>query len=227
MARKVASSRSRTSTCGSSAASSLPSAGGVIVGGREVSGPLKIVGMAFQNPTLLPWRRALSNVLLPLEVVRPYRQRFRRDRAQHVERALALFRKVGLKDVADRFPWQLSGGMQQRVSLCRALIHQPELLLLDEPFGALDAFTREDLWEILQALWQERSFTVVLVTHDLAEAVYLADTVHVVSSRPGRILFSQHIDLPRPRRAEMRYSAAFGELARELRHHVGRAREGR
>jgi NitT/TauT family transport system ATP-binding protein len=175
-------------------------AGSVAVAGRPVTGPLKIVGMAFQNPTLLPWRTALDNVLLPMEVVEPHRHRFRRDRALHAERARALFAKVGLQEAERRFPWQLSGGMQQRVSLCRALIHEPELMLLDEPFGALDAFTREELWETLQNLWLDRRFTVALVTHDLVESVFLADVVHVVSSRPGRIIYSRRIPLPRPRR---------------------------
>src|SRR5262249_31166998 len=122
----------------------LPSVGAVAVGGAKVTGPLKIVGMAFQNPTLLPWRSSIANVLLPLEIVEPHRGRFRRERPQFEAQARALFAKVGLGGAEARFPWQLSGGMQQRVSLCRALIHDPALLLLDEPFAALDAFTREE-----------------------------------------------------------------------------------
>ena len=200
----------------------FPSAGGVIVDHREVDGPLKIVGMAFQNATLLPWKTTLENVLLPMKIVRPYRQRFRKDRDAFVARAKELFRTVGLRDVEDRYPWQLSGGMQQRVSLCRALIHQPELLLLDEPFGALDAMTRQDLWAVLQDLWMKQRFTVVLVTHDLEEAIYLADVVHVISDRPGRIQKSLTVNLPRPRVSEIRYSPAFGELVRELRDAVVR-----
>ena len=115
--------------------------------------------------------------------------------------------------------------MQQRVSLCRALIHEPALMLLDEPFGALDAFTREELWETVQALWLDRRFTVVLVTHDLIESVFLADVVHVMSSRPGRIIYTRRIDLPRPRRPDDRYKPEFVDLVHDLRDHIGRARE--
>ncbi len=203
-----------------------PTTGRVVVAGGPVKGPLKIVGMAFQNPILLPWRTTLKNVLLPLEVVPPHRGRFRREKAAYVARAEALLAKVGLAGSGGMFPWQLSGGMQQRVSLCRALVHEPEILLLDEPFGALDAFTREELWETLQLLWLDRHFTVILVTHELTEAVFLADTVHVVSSRPGRIIYSRRIDLPRPRRLDARFTPEFVELVHDLRLHIGRAREG-
>ena len=123
-----------------------------------------------------------------MEIVEPHKRRFRRHRAEYVARAMELLETVGLADFADKYPWQLSGGMQQRSNLCRALIHEPELLMLDEPFGALDAFTREELWGVMQALWLEKRFTGVLVTHDLREAVYLADTVYVMSRRPGRIV---------------------------------------
>jgi NitT/TauT family transport system ATP-binding protein len=200
-----------------------PTAGRVMVGNVEVRAPLKNVGMAFQNPALLPWRTTLENLLLPLQVVRPHRERFRQERKQYVEKAQALLAKVGLAGVGNRFPWELSGGMQQRVSLCRALIHQPQILLLDEPFGALDAFTREELWDTLQALWQEQRFTVLLVTHDLTEAVYLADFAHVISSRPGRVIYSCRIDLPRPRGSEMRYTPVFVDYVHDLRAHIGRA----
>ena len=176
-----------------------PSAGRITVDGKAVDGPVKMAGMAFQNPNLLPWRTVLDNVLLPLEIVEPHRSRFRAERAQNRTHAEELLAMVGLDGFGDRFPWELSGGMQQRASLCRALIHQPPLLMLDEPFAALDAFTREELWETMQLLWLDRKFTVLLVTHDLTEAAYLADTVHVVSSRPGRIVHSRAIDLPRPR----------------------------
>jgi NitT/TauT family transport system ATP-binding protein len=203
------------------------SAGRVVVGGTSVSAPLKIVGMAFQNPALLPWRTTLANLLLPLEIVSPHRRRIRRSQHRHiyVESARRLLDEVGLSGMESRFPWQLSGGMQQRVSLCRALIHNPEILLLDEPFGALDAFTREELWDVLQRLWLEQHFTVLLVTHDLTEAAYLADTIHVMSKRPGRVIFSMQIDLPRPRMAEMRYQPNFIDKVHELRRHIGRARE--
>jgi NitT/TauT family transport system ATP-binding protein len=203
-----------------------PSGGSVSVAGAQVTAPLKIVGMAFQNPVLLPWRTTLDNLLLPLEIVRPHRQRIRRagHREQYVEAARQLLDGVGLRDVEDRFPWQLSGGMQQRVSLCRALIHRPEILLLDEPFAALDAFTREELWDVLQALWMEQHFTVLLVTHDLTEAAYLADSIYVMSSRPGRIVYRTDIELPRRRTAEMRYRADFIDHVHDLRGHIGRAR---
>lgn len=205
-----------------------PTTGSVRVAGQELTAPTKTVGMAFQNPILLPWRTTIENVLLPLEIVRPHRQRMRSKDgyASYVENARALLTKVGLRDVDRSFPWQLSGGMQQRVSLCRALIHKPQLLLLDEPFGALDAFTREELWDVLQVLWTEQDFTVLLVTHDLTEATYLADTVFVMSNRPGRVVFRMPVDLPRPRSSEMRYTAEFIDHVHELRVHIGQAREG-
>jgi NitT/TauT family transport system ATP-binding protein len=122
------------------------SAGSVTVENTPVKGPLKSVGMAFQAANLLPWRTVVDNVLLPLEIVQPHRNKMRRERAAYKARAEALLAQVGLTGFTEKFPWQLSGGMQQRTSICRALVHEPELLLLDEPFGALDAFTREELW---------------------------------------------------------------------------------
>ena len=181
--------------------------------------------MAFQAPTLLPWRTTLDNLLLPLEIVEPYRSTFKRDRAKNEERARALLRTVGLQGNEDKFPWQLSGGMQQRASLCRALIHEPKLLLLDEPFGALDAFTREELWYVLRDLWMEKRFTVILVTHDLREATFLADTVYVMSKRPGRIIERRSIDLPRPRDLEVTFTDAFTEIVHELREKIGSIRK--
>lgn len=194
--------------------------GTVIVDGHEVSGPLKICGMAFQNPTLLPWRSTISNVLLPLEIVQPHRSKMRTQRKTFEERAMHLLAEVGLDGAAEKFPWELSGGMQQRANLCRALIHEPDLLLLDEPFGALDAFTREELWDTLQTLWMERPFTVLLVTHDLREAVYLADTIYVMSTRPGRILARYENPRPRPRTQEMTFEKDFGDLVHELKGHI-------
>lgn len=202
----------------------LPSSGTAIVDGTEVTGPLKIVGMAFQNATLLPWRTTLENVLLPLEVSERHRRTFRRDKPSHVERAMALLERVGLAEFADHPPYALSGGMQQRANLCRALIHEPDLLLLDEPFAALDAFTREELWGVLQDLWLERRFTVVLVTHDLREAVYLADQVHVFSKRPGRIVETRDIDLPRPRTLEATFEPDFVEVVHHLRDQISKVR---
>jgi NitT/TauT family transport system ATP-binding protein len=194
--------------------------GKVRVDGVELTRPLKNVGMAFQNPTLLPWRNILDNVLLPLEIVEPYRSEPRSKKAAHRNRAERLLETVGLAQFGDRMPWQLSGGMQQRAQICRALIHEPQILLLDEPFGALDAFTREELWGVLQALWMEKKFSVVLVTHELSEAVYLADTVHVMSPRPGRVRFSSPVPLPRPRSLESTFEPAFVDLVHTLRNHV-------
>ncbi len=202
-----------------------PTQGTVIVDGREVAGPLKIVGMAFQNATLLPWRTTLDNVLLPLEIVEPYRSTFRQNKDEYVARARSLLKTVGLAGNEDKFPWQLSGGMQQRASICRALVHQPKLLLLDEPFGALDAFTREELWCVLRDLWAADPFNVILVTHDLREATFLADTVYVMSKRPGRILMRKTIELPRPRDLEVTYSEAFTDIVHELREKIGAIRK--
>ncbi len=202
-----------------------PTQGTVTVDGRQVAGPLKMVGMAFQAPNLLPWRTTLDNVLLPLEIVQPYKSSFQAKRGEYAERARAILRTVGLQGNEDRFPWQLSGGMQQRASICRALIHQPKLLMLDEPFGALDAFTREELWCVLRDLWQAERFTVVLVTHDLREATFLADTVYCMSKRPGRIIARREIDLPRPRDLELTYEDRFTAIVHELREHIGRVRK--
>ena len=179
----------------------MPSKGSIRIDGQPVTGPLKISGMAFQAPSLLPWRSTVDNLLLPLEIVEPYRSRFKAKRKEYVERARRLLQKVGLAGYEDKFPWQLSGGMQQRASICRALIHEPKMLLLDEPFGALDAVTREELWCILRDLWTEPRFNVILVMHDLRESVFLADTVYVMGKIPGRFMHKQHITLPRPARA--------------------------
>lgn len=201
-----------------------PTRGTVIIDGREVTGPLKIVGMAFQAPTLLPWRTTLQNVMLPLEIVEPYRSQLKARRTEFEAKAKKLLATVGLAGYEDKFPWQLSGGMQQRASICRALIHEPKMLLLDEPFGALDAFTREELWNVLRDLWQLQRFNVILVTHDLREAVYLADTVYVMSKRPGRIIARRQIDLPRPRDLEITYTEPFTAIVHELRERIGSIR---
>jgi len=140
------------------------------------------------------------------------------------DRARALLATVGLQGYEDKYPWELSGGMQQRASICRALVHEPRLLMLDEPFAALDAFTREELWCTLRDLWSARGFTVVLVTHDLREAVFLADTVYVMSKRPGRILARREVGIPRPRDLEVTYEEPFTELVHELRERIGRIR---
>jgi len=202
----------------------MPSKGRILIDGAAVTGPLKISGMSFQAPSLLPWRSTVDNVLLPLEIVEPYRSSFKSKRKEYEQRARALLQKVGLGGYEDKFPWQLSGGMQQRASICRALIHEPKMLLLDEPFGALDAFTREDLWCILRDLWTEQQFNVILVTHDLRESVFLADTVYVMSKSPGRFVVKRQIDLPRPRDLELTYTREFTDIVHELRGHIGATR---
>jgi NitT/TauT family transport system ATP-binding protein len=199
--------------------------GSIVISGAKVTGPVKIAGMAFQNPNLLPWRKVIDNVLLPLEIVQPYRANFRREKKQYREQAEALLKTVGLTGFSDRYPWELSGGMQQRVSLCRALIHQPALLMLDEPFAALDAFTREELWCVLRDLWQKINFTVILVTHDLREATFLADTIHVMSARPGHIVMSKTVDLPRPRELDTCFAPEFIDIVHELRAKIGEVRQ--
>jgi NitT/TauT family transport system ATP-binding protein len=201
-----------------------PTKGSIHVYGQAVDGPLKISGMAFQAPSLLPWRTTLDNVLLPLEIVEPYRTHFKAKKAEYEARAIALLKSVGLGGYERKFPWQLSGGMQQRASICRALIHEPKMLLLDEPFGALDAFTREELWCILRDLWTEQKFNVILVTHDLRESVFLADTVYVMSKSPGRFVVKKAIELPRPRDLEITYTPEFTDIVHELRGHIGAMR---
>jgi len=203
----------------------FPFKGSVAVAGQVVSKPVKIAGMAFQAPTLLPWRTTLENLLLPLEIVEPHRSEIRRRRTEYVARAQNLLTSVGLGGQGDKFPWELSGGMQQRTSLCRALIHEPQLLMLDEPFGALDAFTREELWCVIRDLHAVRKITVCLVTHDLREAVFLADRVFVMSSRPGRIVVERKIDIPRPRDLDVTFTQHFQDIVHELRSHIVKARQ--
>jgi len=199
-----------------------PASGTLTVEGKAVAGPLKSVGMAFQNSNLLPWRTALENVLLPLEIVEPYRSRFSSEKNSYREKAKDLLGSVGLAGFTDKHPWELSGGMQQRTSICRALIHEPEILMLDEPFGALDAFTREELWCTLRDLQAARKVTVMLVTHDLREAVFLADTVYVMSSRPGRIVRRCEVGIARPRDLEVTYTQAFQDIVHDLRALIGK-----
>ena len=199
-----------------------PLGGTLTVEGKPVTGPLRSVGMAFQNSNLLPWRTAIENVLLPLEIVEPHRSRFSSEKSSYEEKAKDLLHSVGLVGFTDKHPWELSGGMQQRASICRALIHEPEILLLDEPFGALDAFTREELWCALRDLQAARKVTVMLVTHDLREAVFLADTVYVMSNRPGRIVRRCEVPIPRPRDLDVTYTQPFQDLVHELRRLIGR-----
>lgn len=190
--------------------------------GKPISGPINKVGMAFQASNLLPWRTAVDNVLLPLEIVQPHRSQISGNREKYREKARGLLESVGLKGFTEKFPWQLSGGMQQRTSICRALIHEPEILMLDEPFGALDAFTREELWCMMRDLHAQKQITAMLVTHDLREAVFLCDTVYVMSDRPGKIVKVQKVDLPRPRDLDVTYTPHFQELVQELRSYIGR-----
>jgi NitT/TauT family transport system ATP-binding protein len=203
----------------------FPQNGTVTVAGERVTKPVKIAGMAFQAPTLLPWRSTLENLLLPLEIVEPHRSEMRRRKVEFAARARNLLASVGLRDQGEKFPWELSGGMQMRASLCRALIHEPKLLMLDEPFGALDAFTREELWCVIRDLQAARKITVILVTHDLREAVFLADRVFVMSSRPGRVVEERKIELPRPRDLEVTFTPEFQDIVHELRAHIVKARQ--
>ena len=204
-----------------------PTLGRVGVASKTVDGPLKIVGMAFQNSTLLPWRNILDNVMLPLEIVQPHRERLRANRVEYEKRARALLETVGLGGLEKHQPWMLSGGMQQRANLCRSLVHSPQLLMLDEPFGALDAFTREELWAILQDLWMQQRFTCILVTHDLREAAYLADVIFVMSARPGRVIATHRVDLPRPRTVDSTFTPEFVDLVHRIRGQIAEARGGK
>jgi NitT/TauT family transport system ATP-binding protein len=186
------------------------SAGEIRVAGSPVRGPQTDVGMVFQNPVLVDWRTVLGNVLLQIDL-RGLRRRDFLDRAQ------ALLASVGLAEFAGRHPYELSGGMQQRTAFCRALIHDPPLILMDEPLGALDAMTREQLRADLERLWMQTGKTVLLVTHSIEEAVQLADTVVVISPRPGTIVREIPIDLPRPRTLEVCETPQFHAHVAEIR----------
>jgi NitT/TauT family transport system ATP-binding protein len=199
-----------------------PTSGTVRVGSK--SEDLKI-GMAFQNATLLPWLTILQNVMLPLKIVEPMRHEYRKKkRSEFRDRAEQLLQQVGLSKFEDKYPWQLSGGMLQRASLCRALIHNPGLLLLDEPFGALDQFTREELWAILQRLWMTHDTTIFMVTHDFREAVFLASRLCIMRSNPGRIAQEMVVPLARPRTLESTYQADFIELMHSARMYIDEGR---
>ena len=203
-----------------------PSSGNVLLGGREAAAKELRIGMAFQNPTMLPWLTIEKNVMLPLKIVEPFKRTFHQDRkGAYRDRVHALLEQVGLKDFAGHFPWQLSGGMLQRANLCRALIHDPDLLLLDEPFGALDQFTREELWQILQELYLDRKPTVLLVTHDLREAGFLARRICVMSARPGRIISDKAVTMPQPRDISVIYSPDFVEMTQGLRELIAQIRK--
>ncbi|HSG45863.1 MAG TPA: ABC transporter ATP-binding protein [Anaerolineales bacterium] len=168
------------------------------------------IGMVFQQANLMPWRTVTENIQLPLEVNNVDEQ-LARDKTQD------MIELVGLDAFADSLPRDLSGGMAQRVAIARALIHDPDLLLLDEPFGSLDALTRERMWTELSRIWQMQQKQVIMVTHSINESLFLADRVLVLTQRPGTIKMDMEVDLPRPRNDDMRYSPQFGELAHKLR----------
>ncbi|SLN14807.1 ABC transporter ATP-binding protein [Roseisalinus antarcticus] len=198
-----------------------PTTGNIFFSGRELGATPIRVGMAFQSASLLPWMTVRDNVMLPLKIVPPFKADYRaKRRGEYRERVDALLEKVGLIDFADNNTWELSGGMMQRANLCRALIHEPDLLLLDEPFGALDQFTREELWQTLQELWIETRPTVILVTHDLREAAYLASRICVMSPRPGRIVDDSVIDFVRPRDIDLVFEPDFVALVQRLRNKI-------
>ncbi|HWP59075.1 MAG TPA: ABC transporter ATP-binding protein [Candidatus Acidoferrales bacterium] len=193
--------------------------GAVKIGAERVTGPVENVGMVFQSPVLLKWKTVIGNIMLPVEFARL-------DPAKYREPARALVRLVGLKGFEDMYPYELSGGMQQRVSLCRALIMDPPILLMDEPFGALDAMTREELDLELLKIWEQRRKTVIFVTHSIQEAVFLSDHVVVMSARPGRVVKELAIDLERPRTIEAMSSPRLGEYALEIRGALASAGKG-
>jgi NitT/TauT family transport system ATP-binding protein len=178
--------------------------------GSPIQGPRRDIGVVFQSPVLFPWRTVLGNVMLPADVQGL-------DKGEMRKRALDLIKLVGLSGFEERYPRELSGGMQQRVGIVRALIHDPAILLMDEPFGALDAMTRESMNVELQRIWMERRKTVLFITHSTAEAVYLADRVIVMTPRPGRIGDEFGVDLPRPRMLEVMNTEAFGAYVKRVR----------
>ena len=193
-----------------------PTHGRIEIGGRAVTGPRPDIGVMFQDSTLLPWKSALDNVLFPFQITG-------RSTRDHRDRAAALLRRVGLGGFESKRPSQLSGGMRQRVALCRALIDEPDLLLMDEPFSALDAITRDEMNVVLMDLWQQFRKTVVFVTHSLREAVFLSDRVLVMSRRPGRIIADVPITLPRPRDPSVGESQKFNEICAVLRQKISDA----
>lgn len=197
-----------------------PSGGSIVVDGRDVCEQVPDVGFAFQAPVLLPWKNVLDNVLFSIEMLG-------QDRTAHVERAVDLLALAGLTGMERRFPSELSGGMQQRVAICRSLIHNPRLLLMDEPFGALDALTREEMAFHLLRLWELARTTIVFVTHSITEAILLADRVVVMATGPGRVIRDIRIPIERPRVPEHEFLEAFEGHARELRELLFEGREVR
>jgi NitT/TauT family transport system ATP-binding protein len=188
--------------------------GAAFLEGQALAGPSSRVGVVFQSPVLLPWRTVLDNVLLPIDVRGTPREPARK-------KALDLLHLTGLDGFEQRYPAELSGGMQQRAAICRALITDPSILLMDEPFGSLDAMTREHMNLELQRLWLERPTTILLITHSIAEAVLLSDRVLVMSARPGTILRAFEVPLPRPRKLSMLNTPEAGTLSTEIRAALG------
>jgi NitT/TauT family transport system ATP-binding protein len=191
-----------------------PTSGEVIFEGRPLGGPRPGVGFVFQKANLMPWRSVLKNIILPLELSGT-------NRAQALAQAQELAELVGLSGFEEALPRDLSGGMAQRVAIARAMAMDPDLLLLDEPFGSLDALTRERMGNELLRIWSARRKTIVMVTHSISEALYLADRVLVLSPRPGSVRLDLQVDLPRPRQDEILYTPAFGNLARRVRTAIG------
>jgi NitT/TauT family transport system ATP-binding protein len=187
-----------------------PSAGAAEIGGTPVSGPRRDVGVVFQDPTLLPWKTVFENLCLPGRIMRL-------DRAAYTARARELLKLVGLEAFAEYYPHQLSGGMRQRVGIARGLLHDPAVLLMDEPFGALDAMTRETMNLEIQRIWAATRKSVLFITHSIPEAVFLADRVVLMSARPGRIVEILANDLPRPRSTEIMATPEFGARTARLR----------
>jgi NitT/TauT family transport system ATP-binding protein len=190
----------------------VPSQGEIKVLGRVVTKPYRDVGIVFQSPLLLPWRNVLQNVMMPVEVKKL-------PRREYVARARDLLKMTGLEGFERMLPWQLSGGMQQRAAICRALVHDPKVMLMDEPFGALDAMTRERMNVELQRIQLETGKTVLLITHSIPEAVFLADRVFVMTERPGAIAAVYDVPLTRPRSIDDMTSPAFGALTHKIRQH--------
>ncbi|MCK1797306.1 ABC transporter ATP-binding protein [Streptomyces sp. XM4193] len=191
-----------------------PTEGEILVQGRPIREGIEDIAMVFQGPVLLPWRNNIDNVLLPLE--------FRGTRTAESRRyAQELLEMVGLGNKAKDYSYELSGGMQQRVAICRALVSHPKLLLMDEPFGALDAMTRDSMNFEIQRIWQNTGCSVLFVTHSIPEAVWLGDRVVVVGDRPGRIVADITIDIPRPRGKEHRFSPAFSDYTTQIESHIG------
>lgn len=193
----------------------MPDSGEVWLHGERVKSPRKTVGMAFQNPVLLEWRTILDNVILPLEIVAPKMPKKDRE-----ARAMELLQLVGLDGFEHKRPSELSGGMRQRASLCRSIVHKPDVLIMDEPFGALDAFTREDLWQTMRELIAKERFTCVLITHDLRESVFLGDQVIVLSGRPARTQYIMPIELPKDRTLDILYTPEVADMLHILRDQI-------